>query len=240
MSPTKSLLAEVEVEETFEDTICIYDLDKFLRLYKCIENPEVTVEGGHTIHIHNDEDSIEYRLSDESVVQTPPSKELKLPSTDVEFELSHLALAKCQRVAKAMNHQHLAIVGDGETIWLKVVDKNNSGSDSFKTQVGYSNNVFTLFVKLENLRISSGYYDVTISQKNLMKLESQHENLHYFCALEPDSEWNVLENTCSVEEETVEETTTSYEEETVEEPTSYQPYKASEEVTEEELEAMVS
>ena len=46
------------------------------------------IEDNHSILIHNNKDTIIYRLSDESIVQKVPSKELKLPSEDVVVELS--------------------------------------------------------------------------------------------------------------------------------------------------------
>ena len=219
MSPTKSVLAESIVDVEFEDKLCIYDLDKFLSLYKCVEHPELTVIGNHSVLIHNDEDTIEYRLSDEQMVLSPPDKELKLPSTEVELELTKYQLNKCVKVAKALSVDYLAVVGDGTNIYLKVLDKKNTGADSYKTVVGETENTFTFFVKLENLKLIDGSYDVFISKKNLAKFVSQRDNIFYFVALEPDSEWSELENNFASETTEVEEEV----EEVKEEPTYTPP-----------------
>ncbi len=201
MSVTKSLLGTAVVEEEFPQELPIYSLSKFLSLVKCINNPELSFDE-NTIFISNDEDTIEFRLSDKSIIVTPPNKSIQIPTEDVELELSTLDFEKCQKVARTMGHKHLAFVGDGENVWLKVLDKNNSGSDTFKTKVGETDKTFTAFVLLENLKFQSGYYDLVLCKKNLMKLVSHHRELTYFVALEPDSDWSDFS-----EEEVVEEVT---------------------------------
>ena len=79
------------------------------------------------------------------------------------------------------------MVGDGEKIYLTVRDKKNSGSNSYRIEVGETDTVFQFNLKVENLKILSGDYDVTISAKNLVKFESHSRPLVYFIAIEPDS-----------------------------------------------------
>jgi hypothetical protein len=189
MSSSKSLLVTAEVEEEFPQELPIYSLTKFLSLVKCVEKPQLTFDE-NTIFISNDEDTIEFRLSDKTIIQTPPNKSIELPTEDVELEVSTQQFDKCQKVARTMQHKHLAFVGDGENVWLKVLDKNNSGSDTFKTKVGETDKTFTAFVLLDNLKFQTGYYDLVMCKKNIMKLVSHHENVHYFVALEPDSDWS--------------------------------------------------
>jgi hypothetical protein len=247
MSNTKSFLATVEVEEVFTEDLCIYSLSKFLKLYQCITTPSLEVEGGTVIISNSMGESLEYRLSDESIVTAPPSKQLNLPSVEVSFTLQNVHLKKCKKVASALGEwaDTLAITGDGETIHLRVLDKKNSGSDKYSVAIGETSDTFCFYVKLENLKLMEGSYEVEVSEKNLMELTSMDSDVTYFCACEPDSTYeaggmNAGYNTEEVTEEVTEEEPYVTEGELAQEEDTYQPYKGGEEVTEEDLLEMVN
>ncbi len=151
MSVSKSVLGIATTDVEFEEELAIFSLPKFLKLYRCIQNPTLTVQGDHSVLIHNDVDTLEYRLSDKNMINTPPKKELNLPSVEVEVEIEQAQFAKCLKISKMLEHSSLAIVGDGETIWLKVMDAKNTGSDSFKTRIGETENYFTFIINPDNL-----------------------------------------------------------------------------------------
>ena len=81
----------------------------------------------------------------------------------------------------------VSLVGDGERIFLTVRDKKNSGSNSYKIAVGETVSTFSFNLKVENLKLLAGDYDVILSAKNLAKFTSHSLPLTYFIALEPDS-----------------------------------------------------
>ena len=229
LSPTKSVLAQTTLDIDIPETIVIFSLKKFLSLYRCISNPQLEVVSGHTLRIYNEtsEESITYRLSDESLVQKVPEKELKLPSTDVTVEVTNSQLKQCVKIAATLAVDTLAITGDGEDIFLEVLDKKNSAADSYKVRVGETTDIFSFSMKLENLKVMDGDYEVSISEKNLSFWASKSDDIQYFIAMEPDS---FYESSGVEVEPKVEEVTED----------SYQPYKGSEEVTEEELMEMVN
>ncbi len=72
-------------------------------------------------------------------------------------------------------------------MYLTVRDKKNSGSNSYKIEVGESDATFQFNLKVENLKLLTGDYDVVLSSKNLARFESHSRPLVYFIALEPDS-----------------------------------------------------
>ena len=186
MSVMKNVLVEADVTETFDEEIAIYDLNQFLNCLSLIPGAELSLKNGSLI-IADDQNSIEYRLSDPSVITAPPDKELKLPSEDVCVVLTEDHLEAVKKAAAVLQIPDVSLVGDGERIHLTVRDKKNSGSNCYKVDVGETSHVFQFNLKVENLKLMSGDYDVVVSKKNLAQFTNHARPLVYYIAVEPDS-----------------------------------------------------
>lgn len=186
MSVMKNILVEATITEGFTRDVAIYDLNQFLNCLSLIDDAEVRLED-HAIVITNGTDSIEYRYSDPSVIASPPEKELKLPSEDVCVVLTEEHLSTVKKAAAVLQIPDVSLVGDGSNIYLTVRDKKNSGSNSYRIAVGLTESTFQFNMKVENLKLLAGDYDVILSAKNLARFSSHSLPLIYFIALEPDS-----------------------------------------------------
>lgn len=186
MSVMKNILSEVDIDEEFSRDVAIYDLNQFLNCLSLIPGAEVNLDS-NSIVITDGTNSIEYRYSDPSVISAPPEKELKLPSEDVEVILTEDHLDTVKKAAAVLQIPDVTLLGDGSKIYLTVRDKKNSGSNSYKIEVGESDATFQFNLKVENLKLLTGDYDVVLSSKNLARFESHSRPLVYFIALEPDS-----------------------------------------------------
>ena len=189
MSVMKNILVEADITETFERDVAIYDLNQFLNCLSLIPSAEVSL-GDNSITITDGSNSIDYRYSDPSVIASPPDKELNLPSEDVEVVLTEEHLDSVRKASAVLQVPDCMIVGDGETVQLRVGDKKNTGSNSFSVQVGETDRVFKANLKTENLKLLPGDYDVTVSSKNLAQFVSHSRPVTYFIAVEPDSTFN--------------------------------------------------
>lgn len=186
MSVMKNILVEAEVTEEFDSEIGIYDLNQFLNCLSLIPGAEVTVSENSLV-ISDNQNSIDYRLSDPSVIAAPPDKELKLPSEDVCVVLSEEHLETVKKAAAVLQIPDVSLVGDGTSIKLCVRDKKNSSSNSYSIDVGDTTHVFQFNLKVENLKMMTGDYDVLISSKNLAQFTSHSRPIVYYIAVEPDS-----------------------------------------------------
>jgi len=189
MSVMKNILSEVDIEEEFTRDVAIYDLNQFLNCLSLIPGAEVKLEDD-SIVITDGTNSIDYRYSDPSVISAPPEKELNLPSEDVCVVLTEEHLDTVKKAAAVLQIPDVTLLGDGAKIYLTVRDKKNSGSNSYKIEVGECDNTFQFNLKVENLKLLTGDYDVVLSSKNLARFESHSRPLVYFIALEPDSTFN--------------------------------------------------
>ena len=187
MSVMKNILGEALISENFEREVAIYDLNQFLNCLSLIPGGEVHL-GPNSITITDSKNSIDYRYSDPSVIAAPPDRELTVPSEDVCVVLTEENLEKVKKAAAVLQIPDVALVGeeDGQ-IYLTVTDKKNSGSNSYSICVGGTDALFQFNLKVENLKLISGDYDVVISSQNLAKFTNHSTNVQYFIALEPDS-----------------------------------------------------
>lgn len=186
MSVMKNILVESDIPEEFSRDVAIYDLNQFLNCLSLIEDADILLEE-NAIVITDGTNSIEYRYSDPSVIVAPPEKDLVLPSEDVCVVLTEDSLLTVKKAAAVLQIPDVALIGDGNNIFLTVRDKKNSGSNSYRIMVGQTESVFQFNLKVENLKLVAGDYDVVISKSNLAKFTSHSRPVTYFIALEPDS-----------------------------------------------------
>ncbi len=186
MSVMKNILVKADITEEFEKTVAIYDLNQFLNCLSLIPGAEIKLEDT-SIVITDGKTSIDYRYSDPSVITAPPDKELSLPSEDVCVTLTEDQLESVKKAAAVLQIPDVSLIGDGETIYLTVRDKKNTGSNTYKVEVGETDSVFSFNMKVENLKLISGDYDVIISAKNLAFFTNHGRPVSYYVAMEPDS-----------------------------------------------------
>ena len=189
MSVMKNILVEADITEEFTRDVAIYDLNQFLNCLSLIPGAEIELKE-NAIEISDGSNTIEYRYSDPSVITSPPEKELNLPSEDVCVVFSEEHLETVKKAAAVLQIPDVSLIGDGETIYLTVRDKKNSGSNSYKIEVGETDKVFQFNLKVENLKLLAGDYDVIVSSKNLAKFTSHSRPVTYYIAVEPDSTFN--------------------------------------------------
>ena len=186
MSVMKNILVKASIQEEFEKVVAIYDLNQFLNCLSLIPGAEIDLNSS-SITISNGKTSIDYRYSDPSVITAPPDKELSLPSEDVCVVLTEDHLESVKKAAAVLQIPDVSLIGDGSRIYLTVRDKKNSGSNSYRVEVGETEDVFQFNMKVENLRLINGDYDVIISAKNLAYFTNHGRPVSYYIAMEPDS-----------------------------------------------------
>jgi len=190
MSTMKNILVTAEITEQFDRTVAIYDLNQFLNSLSLIAGADLYF-GDNSVTISDGKNSIQYRYSDPAVIVSPPDKELTLPSQDVCLVLTEETIEKVKKAAAVLQIADVSIIGDGEKISVAVRDKKNSGSNSYKIDVGDTTDVFQFNMKVENLKLLAGDYDVVISAKNLAHFVNHARPVSYYIAMEPDSTFNV-------------------------------------------------
>ena len=188
ISPEKSILVEVELEDAIPNQFGIYDLNQFLGNVTTLGNPDLTFDE-KSILMNDGEITLSYYSCSTNLIVSPPDKELKLKQTDVSFRLTNAVLSKLLKLAAMNNLTHLSVVGKNGEIRLQTHEKANDTSNhaSFKLN-DYDGADFAASFKVENIKLIPGDYDVEIQLGAFAKFTAISgifkDKIKYFIALE--------------------------------------------------------
>lgn len=186
VSPSKTILAEVNLGEEFPQDFGIYDLNKFLSVLSLYKDSAELEFDAVNVTIGSGRNKTKYRLTEKTMIVTPPDKTLTLPSEDVVFDLSAEDLDWIIKTANVLQSPNVAVESDGESVKLVMFDASNDAADisSIDLDVVGQGNRYKLVFKTENLKLIPGAYSVKISSKGIANFKNQNVDLQYWIATE--------------------------------------------------------
>ena len=182
-----NIAAVAEVEEEFENSFAIYDLNQFLNGLKLYDKPTLEFTKNNCILIKQGTHKIKYRLTDPTLIVAAENRDIKLPSKDVCFILTEDQFEKLLKASSVFGLPDFSVVGENGEISLQISQKENSSSNEVSIVVGETSEEFRMNFKTENLKIIPGNYEVIISKQLIAQFTNQNFNLTYFIGLESDS-----------------------------------------------------
>ena len=187
ISAQKNVMAETSVTENFSQEFGTYDLNEFLGGMSLMRGADMEFGTEHYVKIKNNRSAIKYFFADSSLIKQAPEKEPAFPSEDVEFTLTEQDLQSLTRAAAVYQLPDFSVIGDGNEISIVVRDKENDTSNTFSITVGETSDEFVLNMKVDNIKILKGDYDVTMSKRLISRWINRDTPVTYWIALEPDS-----------------------------------------------------
>lgn len=186
ISNAENILASANVEESFPQTFAIYDLNQFLAGLSLFNNPSLVFDNGDYVTIKDRSSRVKYYFSDpEITLKTSPDKKVKYPGSDIEFTLSAANIAAIQKATGIYKLPDLNISSDEEII-LSVRDNEVSTSNTYDIIVpGNFEGTHSLDLKVENIRLLQGDYQVGVSKHYISEWKHLNFDLTYHIALEP-------------------------------------------------------
>ena len=184
ISAQKNVMADATVAEQFPD-FGIYDLNEFLGAMSLFEDPDLTFQDKY-VTIKQGNMSIKYFAADATVL-TAPQKAITFPDAEINFTLTAANLTMIHKTASVLRASDVSIVGDGSSVTAVVGDKKNATGNSFSEPVGTTDKSFKVNLKVENLKMLPGDYEVSISSKKISRFKSPSSDLVYYVAVEADS-----------------------------------------------------
>ena len=194
MSAMKNIVASAKVKEDFPTEFAIYDLNEFLAALSLFEKPSLDFKDDFVIMTENNT-ALKYWYSDPSVVTTP-TKEITMPECEISFSLVNNMLSNVQKAAAVIGVPDMVLEGmDSGVALLKVTDKKNATANDYAVKVDVNNDdgknlPYKFWFKVENLKLLSGTYDVSISSKNISHFVNKTVDIKYWIALEPESKYD--------------------------------------------------
>ncbi len=132
MSAMKNIVSKATVEETFPVEFAIYDLNEFLSAMSLFTKPDLDFKDDFVVITESGSKgrNLKYWYSEPSVVTTP-SREVTMPSVDVEFPMNSGILSEVQKAAAVIGAPDMVLEDDE----LRVTDKKNDTANSYSTSL---------------------------------------------------------------------------------------------------------
>lgn len=189
ISEAKNILAQATVQENFESSVGIYDLQEFLNILGLVDKPTVRFEEMYlNIGGRGGRELVKYYYADTEMLTTP-TKPIIMPKADVEFVLDLSTLNALKRAASVFGFGQVLIEPSNGAIKLSVSDPDNATANTYSIEVDgtYNNDNFTFILNITNLKMIPDDYRVQISSKLISQFTSSDSNLVYWVALEKSS-----------------------------------------------------
>lgn len=185
MAVAKNIVGEIDVEENFPEDIGIFNLSEFLGVLSLMDSPEITFDI-KSMTIKEGASKIRYGYADPSIL-VYPSKTINMPKSDIVFEVTAAQVAQLQKAASTLSVQDIAFVGDGKKVTVQVLDKKNDSGNNYVMDLdAETSENFTAFFKIENLKMISDTYEITLT-KGISQFKGKGLKVTYYIALEEDS-----------------------------------------------------
>jgi len=168
ISSSKTILARAEVPDTFEYPFAIYNLSQFIGCISMFTDSDLDFDES-SVTISDGKNKIVYHYADSSIILAPPDKDINIPSVDAEFKISATDIPSVAKALSILELTEIAIVGDGENIFIQAIDSKNASSNQYSVKVGATDKVFKAIFKPDNLKMVPDDYIVTLSSKGLSK-----------------------------------------------------------------------
>lgn len=183
-----NVFATATVDDVFPTQFGIYDLNEFLGVLSVFNEPELEFNDKF-VTISDTTSSVKFFAADESVL-TVPKKVIKFPTSDIEFDLTEVQLNSITKMAAVLRAPDVSIVGKDGELTFQVSDLKNVTANSYNIAVGKTDSEFTANIKLENLKLMSADYKVSISSKKISRFVSADEKITVYVALESTSSFS--------------------------------------------------
>lgn len=189
IADAKNVMAFANLEQSFDKTVGIYNLAEFLNVLGLVDDPDLAFHDDFVTVSGNGRSQVKYFYSDVDIL-TSPSKDITMPSSDIEFVLDEGTLARVRKAAAALGHEKMTITPDSGGVKLSVVDNTDATSNAFEIVVPGTyaeDQEFCFVMNISNMKLIAGDYDVEISQRLLSQFKNKNIDVRYFIALEKSS-----------------------------------------------------
>ena len=188
MSPTKNIMAEVEVEESFDTEFGIWDLNKLLGVISLFQDPEFIFDDKYMTITGASGSKVKYFYSDPKLLSYP-TKSIKKIDAVVEFDLTSDDFRELSRAGAVLQNPDLCFVSDDDAVLAVVKDLKDPTCNVFSIRVGDNKDQadFSFNFKLENMKMFDGDYHVALSKNVIGQFTHASRPLTYWVAMDATS-----------------------------------------------------
>lgn len=192
MTEGKTVLAEANVPNTFPVDFAIYDLRQMLNFVSTLfDKPTMTFNADH-VEISSGKDLTKIYYCKPDLVSAP-TKRITMPSEEVQLTLSEETLKKVMKASSILGVDDICFSStDNDEVIVSVLDKQNSATNTWSSKTsGSFSSEFKVFLKISNLKILEGEYNISISKAGITCFtHTASGDLKYYIAVEKDSKFD--------------------------------------------------
>lgn len=188
ITPSKNGMAEAKIEETFDNSFGIWDLNKFLGVISLFSNPALEFEDKFVTIKSPNGSRVKYFYSEPKLL-TVPTKSINMPSTVVSISLTEKMFIDLQKASAVMQLPDLSITNENNKVFALISDLQDPTSNNYRIEVGEtkSSSSFSLNFKMENIKILPGDYDINFAKNIVGQFTNKNIDLKYWFAMETSS-----------------------------------------------------
>jgi hypothetical protein len=189
ISSALNIQAKANVAEKFPVDITIYDLNQFLGTLGIVDEGDVEF-GEKSMTIKGDKNGIEYYYAAPSIIpqKVKDGKDKVITvNSRFDFDLSSKDLATIQKAAAIFSAPKLSIIGKDKKVTLVIGDPSTPSSNNYQRILGETEEEFSYYLSMENLRVVPDSYKVSLGSKKFIHFKATKYDLQYWLAVDPSS-----------------------------------------------------
>jgi len=188
VSGGKNILAQATVGDDFPADFGIYDLNGFLSVLTLNKDPNLEFDGKNIlIEGLNGRSKLKYRMTEPSMIVTPPEKEVKFASVDASFTLTQDDYEWVVKTSSVLQSTHVSFKSDGVKVYAYSFNAGDDSAHSNATEFADGNGTtFNIIFKTENLKMLPGSYNIEVSG-NVVSFKNATKEIQYWIAAEVGS-----------------------------------------------------
>lgn len=171
MHPMKKMLVRAAIEEEIPADFAIFDLSKFIGTLSLFNDPELTV-GKKYITIAEGGQKVNFTFGDPDVIIGPSAQTMKMPSNEIQFKLTDVALAQLMKASSILDVPHVIFRGNSEVVEVGAGKCDDPSGNKFMVEVGLTTHEFQFVVGVDTFRVLPGTYDATITKDGIIHLQT--------------------------------------------------------------------
>jgi hypothetical protein len=188
ISPQKTVMSSATVDEEFDSSAGVYDLSRFLATLTLLEQPDIEFQDTNFV-IKSGRRGVKYTYAAESMIVTPPNKDIEVPNPEVQVRVTWEELNSVIKASNVLQLPEISFSCEGDEILMSAIDSKNPTADKYDVSVSdaTSADTFSMIIKTENLKMIPADYEVSISSKGMAHFKS--ERVQYWVAVEANSKF---------------------------------------------------
>lgn len=191
VSSGKNILAKATIPDEIPSDFGIYDLNEFLSVVSLHKNDLELDFNSKDIIISGlkGRSKINYRSCEQTMIVSPPEKELQMPDPEISVSLSDTDFKWILDSANVLGSPNIAIESDGNVVKIVTFDATNNAAHTQALELDVkAKEKYRMIFKTENIqKVLSGPYDLRVSSKGIAHFKNTKFSIEYYITTEVGS-----------------------------------------------------